>query len=700
MDDLIGQLWGSYRLTQLLGRGGFAEVYLGEHVRLRITAAVKILHAHLSDEGVAAFQREAQVIAELAHPHIVHVLDFDVQQGRPFLVLDYAPGGSLRQRNARGARVPAVRVVEYVRQVADALSYAHEQKLIHRDVKPENMLVGRMDEVLLSDFGIVAIAHSTSSMSTQASMGTLPYMAPEQIQGKPRPASDQYALAITVYQWLSGALPFQGSAVEIIAQHLGVPVPSLRSHVPEIEQDVDQVVLKALAKAPEERFASVRDFAVALERAVIGPLHQATISPVPLDSGEPTHASSPASAVAVFPSEQKLPTRQPSPVDRTISAPLSPAPPAVTQKNTPIPSAVPLPPVQLRLPSTPLVSRREVITGLVVGGVSVGSAALFGYLSAGSLPTISSTGTDVKYSYMLSSAVNFLSWSPDGKYLAALDASQRQVVVWTPLDGKIVTTYKSQADAFLDMLWSPDSQRIAVVMGGDVMIGTGRKVFVWNASTGKDILTYQGRAPFKNLSWSADSKFIETAEGDGQMRIWNATDGKVVHSFPWISQTTTPPEGMRGSPNGKYIAISDMLTRHSISIFQADNGRGVAEAELEGKPGWPVWFGWSADSAYIAAGGDYRAAFIQIWQASTGNSVMIYRGHSGSIDAFAWSPDGAYIASVSNGSEMPGVHVWSTKTGERIRIHHLPSVTGLDWSPDGRYIIASSSAQIVLWQAP
>ncbi|GHO99601.1 hypothetical protein KSF_096490 [Reticulibacter mediterranei] len=699
MDDLTGQLWGSYRLTQLLGRGGFAEVYLGEHVRLRIAAAVKILHAHLSDEGVAAFQREAQVIAELAHPHIVHVLDFDAQQGRPFLVLDYAPGGSLRQRHARGARVPSGRVVEYVRQVADALSYAHEQKLIHRDVKPENMLVGRMDEVLLSDFGIVAIAHSTSSMSTQASMGTLPYMAPEQIQGKPRPASDQYALAITVYQWLSGTLPFQGSAVEIIAQHLGVPVPPLRTHVLGIEQEVDQVVLKALAKAPEERFATVQDFAAALERAVMG---QATISPPVLDTGEIIRASAPSNAVVVLPSDQKPSVPQEPPVDRTVSAPLSPTPSAVTQKDMPIPSAAPLLPAQLRLPSVPLVSRREVITGLVAGGVSVGSAALLGYLSASSLPSTSSANSDVKYSYTLGSAVEYLSWSPDGKYLAALDRSHMQVVVWTPVDGRIVTTYKSQADPFLDMLWSPDSQLIAVVMGGDVMIGTGRKVFVWNASNGKNILTYQGRAPFINLSWSADSKFIMTAEGDGQVRIWSATNGKVAHSFSWVEgQTTTPPDGgMRGSPNGKYIAISGILTGHSISIFQADNGRDVAEAEMDGKPGWPVWFGWSADSAYIAGGGVSRAAFIQIWQASTGNSMMIYRGHSGSIDAFAWSPDGAYIASVSNGSELPGIHVWSTKTGERLRIHHLTSVTGLDWSPDGRYIIAASSAQIVLWQAP
>jgi serine/threonine protein kinase len=210
MSDLIGQQWGNYRLIHLLGQGGFAEVYQGEHLRLKMFAAIKILHTHLSEEGIEAFQREAQVIAELVHPHIVRLLDFDVKEGIPFLVLDYASNGSLRQHHPRGTRLPLSQTVNYIQQVASALQYAHDRKIIHRDVKPENMLLGSDGSILLSDFGIATIAHSTSSMSTQTSMGTISYMAPEQIQSHPRPASDQYALAIVVYQWLTGELPFQG----------------------------------------------------------------------------------------------------------------------------------------------------------------------------------------------------------------------------------------------------------------------------------------------------------------------------------------------------------------------------------------------------------------------------------------------------------------------------------------------------------
>src|SRR5581483_2930058 len=171
MSDRVGQQWGNYRLTRLLGQGGFAEVYQGQHLRLNMFAAIKILHTHLSEEGTEAFQREAQVIAELIHPHIVRVLDFDVREGIPFLVLDYAPNGSLRQRHPRGTRLPLNQVVHYIKDVASALQYAHDRKIIHRDVKPENMLLGSDDNILLSDFGIATIAHSTSSMSAQASLG-------------------------------------------------------------------------------------------------------------------------------------------------------------------------------------------------------------------------------------------------------------------------------------------------------------------------------------------------------------------------------------------------------------------------------------------------------------------------------------------------------------------------------------------------
>jgi predicted ATPase/class 3 adenylate cyclase len=267
MSDRVGQQLGNYCLIRLIGRGSFAEVYLGEHMHLNTQAAIKVLHAHLTSEGIEQLRTEARTMARLVHPHIVRVLDFDVENGVPFLIMEYAPNGTLRQRHPKGTRVPLDAVVSYVKQVAEALQYIHQQKLIHRDVKPENMLLGPQNEVLLTEFSIAIIAQSTRSQQTQDAAGSVAYMAPEQLMGKPRPASDQYALAVVVYEWLSGEPPFSGSVQEIASQHLSAPPPSLCAKVPAISPAVEHVVLKALAKDPQERFANVQAFAMALEEA-------------------------------------------------------------------------------------------------------------------------------------------------------------------------------------------------------------------------------------------------------------------------------------------------------------------------------------------------------------------------------------------------------------------------------------------------
>jgi serine/threonine protein kinase len=262
-----GQQLGNYRLSRLLGQGGFADVYLSEHVYLGTFAAIKVLQVHLGNEEMQNFLDEARIVAHLMHPHIVRVFDFGVEGNTPFLVMEYAPNGTLRQRYPRSTRLPLVAIVSYVNQVASALQYAHDRKLIHRDVKPENMLLGSNNEILLSDFGLVLAAQSSSLENTQDAIGTLAYMAPEQLQGKPRPATDQYALGVIVYEWLSGEFPFQGHFSEVASQHMIAAPPSLREKLPAISPEIEQVVQTALAKDPTQRFPSVQMFASAFELA-------------------------------------------------------------------------------------------------------------------------------------------------------------------------------------------------------------------------------------------------------------------------------------------------------------------------------------------------------------------------------------------------------------------------------------------------
>jgi predicted ATPase/DNA-binding CsgD family transcriptional regulator len=265
--DHLGQQLGNYRLTRLLGQGGFAEVYLGEHLHLGTQAAIKVLNVQLAGDELARFRDEARIIARLQHPHIVRILDFGVDGALPFFVMDYAPNGTLRQRYPGNIPLPATSILPHVKQVAAALQYAHEQKVIHRDIKPENMLLGRHNEVLLSDFGIAVVVQSSRSQLVEETAGTVAYMAPEQIQAQPGPASDQYSLGVAVYEWLCGERPFSGPFPEIAIKHTLVSPPPLREKVPTISSGVEQVVLKALAKDPQRRFASVEAFALALVKA-------------------------------------------------------------------------------------------------------------------------------------------------------------------------------------------------------------------------------------------------------------------------------------------------------------------------------------------------------------------------------------------------------------------------------------------------
>ncbi|WP_052889885.1 serine/threonine-protein kinase [Thermogemmatispora carboxidivorans] len=306
MTDYSGLQLGHYHLERLLGQGSFAQVYLATHLHLGTQAAIKILNQVANQEAIEQFRREARTIAALVHPHIVRVLDFGLHEGHlPYLVMDYLPGGSLRQRHPAGCRLPLLVALDYTRQIAEALHYAHEARFVHRDVKPENMLVGRDGGVLLADFGIATIASSTRLQSTRDLAGTVTYMAPEQIQGYPRPESDQYALAVVLYEWLVGAPPFAGSFNEIAAQHCMAPVPSLRQYVPEIPPDIEVAIQRALAKDWRARFSSVKEFATALEETTIETMRGSAID---------RFLSSPASLMAsgIIPTES-VPLRLPPP---------------------------------------------------------------------------------------------------------------------------------------------------------------------------------------------------------------------------------------------------------------------------------------------------------------------------------------------------------------------------------------------------
>lgn len=314
------QYLGNYRLLRLLGKGGQAVVYLGEHRYLKRLAAIKVLRASLDEESGEKFCVEAQLLAGLSHPHIIRVLEFGIEQGVPFFVMDYAPNGSVLTLCPRGTCLVSDAVADYVEQVADALQYAHDHHIIHRDIKPENLLLDEQQRILLSDFGIALLAPSPDLLNTQDLVGTFPYMAPEQLRGKPCMASDQYALGVVAYEWLCGCRPFGDSTGDIVYQQRTAPPPSLREKNPALSRVVEAVILKALAKDPRQRYKDVRTFAQALADACWGKaaLQQysfpatlpAAQSPAPAPSSPPFFQRPQSLATTIVPLAMMSPLRQ------------------------------------------------------------------------------------------------------------------------------------------------------------------------------------------------------------------------------------------------------------------------------------------------------------------------------------------------------------------------------------------------------
>lgn len=270
MDSLIGQQFGPYKITEKLGEGGMAVVYKGYQQSLNRYVAIKVLRQELAqdEEFVARFRREALAVADLDHPNILHVYDAGFVQGMYYIVMAYVDGGSLRDLVSQGPLEPEY-ALSIASQVADALHHAHQRGIVHRDVKPNNILLSRDGRPLLSDFGIAKALHESTGLTrTGMSIGTPEYMAPEQIQGQKVDArTDIYALGIVLYEMLAGWAPFSSTTpVAALYKQVNEPPPPLRQANISIPAWMEAVVAKALAKSPLDRYQQASDFAEALRQ--------------------------------------------------------------------------------------------------------------------------------------------------------------------------------------------------------------------------------------------------------------------------------------------------------------------------------------------------------------------------------------------------------------------------------------------------
>ncbi len=258
-------LAGRYELEELVGSGGMSSVYRARDRVLERTVALKVLHRELTgdDEYVERFRREAQMVAGLVHHNIVTVIDRGDDDGRPFIVFEFVGGENLKQLVDRDGPLPLERALGLVIQIAHGLAFAHEHGYVHRDVKPQNVLLNGSGEAKVTDFGIARSLDVKQGVTqTGAVLGTSEYIAPEQAQGqRVDERTDVYSLGIVLYELLTGELPFSGdNFVAVAMQHINEPPPPVSEKRADVPPRLDAAVAKALAKRPDDRFATMADF--------------------------------------------------------------------------------------------------------------------------------------------------------------------------------------------------------------------------------------------------------------------------------------------------------------------------------------------------------------------------------------------------------------------------------------------------------
>jgi serine/threonine protein kinase len=275
MADLSGETLGQYLLLEQIGKGGMATVYKAHQASLGRNVAVKVLHPSVAgeEEFVNRFRQEARAVATLRNVHIVQVHDFGIEDRLYYMVMEYIEGVTLKARlqelKEAGQLMPLEEVCRLIGQVSEALDYAHSRGMIHRDVKPSNILLTLEDDAVLSDFGLAKMVEGTSLTKTGIT-GTPEYMSPEQAEGREMDArTDIYSLGIVLYEMLTGQAPFSADTpLAVLIKHIQAPLPLPRRANPDVPPAVERVVLKVMAKNPKTRYARAGQMAQALSRAL------------------------------------------------------------------------------------------------------------------------------------------------------------------------------------------------------------------------------------------------------------------------------------------------------------------------------------------------------------------------------------------------------------------------------------------------
>jgi hypothetical protein len=641
---------GRYRIVKLLGKGGMGSVYLAHDSQLDRRVALKVPNFSAEDDPtlLERFHREARAAATLDHPNLCPVFDVGLADGVHFLTMAYIEGESLAERLLKQPRLSQREAAGLVRQVALAVGEAHARGVIHRDLKPNNIMLNRRGEPVVMDFGLARRSKAEDLRLTPSGsmMGTPGYMPPEQVRGDADlvgPRSDVYSLGVILYELLTGRLPFAGSFGEVMADILTRPLATPSSLRPDVEPGLEAVCLKALAKAPSGRYASMAEIAAALEQALSTPAPQKRRwKALWLALAGGVAALFLAATVIVIKTRQgeiRIDVPDENPIIQVNGKTLLGGKPKEPDKVAPPPDA----------PVGKLAEKRR-LTGF-------------------------------------SGAVLSVAFSADGKRALAavvddsLPGKSRSIRGWDLETGK---RDPDEPQGYLcnRILFAPDGRRY--LEGGGLQTTS-----VWDADSPRPLRTFSVGPHLLCGAFSRDGRRVilggESLLGKPWLSVWDLKNGKARLD---LQPTDGPVHCVALSPDGRRALSAG---KKSVQLWDVEAGKG--QEVLRGVPVESAEF--SPEGNSLAAGSATGAIRLLDPDQAAGPRAFESK-HTAAVTCLAFSPDGKRLVS---GSADKTVRVWDVATGKQLQCH-TGAVNAVAFSPDGRRVLSGGADRAVrLWAA-
>ena len=680
MNDLTGITIERYKILSELGRGGMAVVYRATDTMLDRSVAVKMILSEntsheKSEKMLKRFNREAKTLASLSHPNIVKVLDYGEYDSTPYLVMEFVSGGSLKARMHRP--IPYAEAATILAPVARALHHAHQQKIVHRDVKPENILINDSEQPMLSDFGILKLVDTEEShglTGTGKIVGTPAYMSPEQIRGREVDGrADMYSLGIVFFEMVAGRKPYNANTpIELSMQHLHDPIPKAKQFVRDLPADVDQIIAKAIAKNPEDRYSNMGAFAQALEKLSGTTVGTTTAERRAMRAAEEKELAKKRQRRGINPIYYIVPALALVGIgvyliigkNNTLTPPAATSTIAIVSTKAATNTSKPQSTATKQLPTnTPTQFVFNTSTPVVTVPPKL------------NLQTISSI-TEVNRIDRIS--VIRMDWI-DNQY-GLVDAGTGGVSF---INAKTSAIKKVDlpGEIPLSMAASPANNHVYVLFNDSIKVidtTTYKVVNTFSPITGGAI----------SIAASADGKLLALGISDNKTQLLNAEDGSVVRNL----RSNYGGWAVAFSPDSSYI-----VSGTSQGILKWQTGTGNWQNTSGGQDKTVKSLAFSNNGKIVAGGGD---GFIYIWNVVDGELIHQISDQFGVVNSLDFSPDDSMLVS---GTDDNIVRIWSVDSASVVKSleGHTSRVYGVCFSPDGQNIASGANeGTIRIWGLP